>query len=368
MSDTPIDIADYLAGNELGEYSASFEIYSPQPTPLACIEHQHRERAHRKTYNTHDLPDSHSNRPGLIPETYSYDLYLGGFLIIIDDRDWRKDFHGPLFARFDIRPQRLRIVEPGLNAEDAGVYEQIEICINRQEQPHQVPGSLKHIGMREDWEEFWDETRKKFAAPAPLRPHTGETQLPSTTNNESLVEDLPTTDGVSSLRVTSAQAREKRDLVYDFYAIFQPSSPSDFSLESLARRFTTSLVAHLRIPSPSFAFTFYGLLPNICSAVAHHQFINTVTASEVGYLMPQRERRIYPHYGREAGGAVYIEEMEYRNFSVVIDKENWADEGVCFLWEGWKEQPEDLYRNREGDAMGRGEGMEWLAGRLSGRL
>ncbi len=65
---------------------------------------------------------------------------------------------------------------------------------------------------------------------------------------------------------------------------------------------------------------------------------------------------------------MYIEEMEYRNFSVVIDKENWADEGVCFLWEGWKEQPEDLYRNREGDAMGRGEGMEWLAGRLSGRL
>jgi len=93
------------------EYSASFEIYSPQPTPLACIEHQHRERAHRKTYNTHDLPESHSNRPGLIPETYSYDLYLGRFLIIIDDRDWRKDFHGPLFARFYIRPQRLRIVE-----------------------------------------------------------------------------------------------------------------------------------------------------------------------------------------------------------------------------------------------------------------
>jgi len=190
--------------------------------------------------------------------------------------------------------------------------------------------------MREDWEEFWDDTRKKLAAPAPLGSHMGETRLPSTINIDLVVEDLPTTDGVSGLRITLAQAREKRDLLYNFYAIFQPSSTSDFSLESLARRFTTSLVAHLQTPSPSFAFTFYGLLPDICSAVAHHQLINTATASEVGYLTAQRDRRIYPHYGREAGGAVYIEEMEYKNLSVVIDKDNWADEGVCFLWEGRK--------------------------------
>ena len=65
---------------------------------------------------------------------------------------------------------------------------------------------------------------------------------------------------------------------------------------------------------------------------------------------------------------MYIEEMEYRNFSVVIDKENWADEGVCFLWEGRKEQEETLYRIGVEDEMGRGEGMEWLVGRLSGRL
>lgn len=193
-------------------------------------------------------------------------------------------------------------------------------------------------------------------------------QLLSTTNVDLVVEELATTDGVSGLRVTSSQAGQKKDLIYEFYAIFQPSSPSEFSLESLARRFTTSLVVHLHKPSSSFAFTFYGLLPDICSAVAHHQLIHTAVASEVGYHLAQQDRRIYPHYGIEAGGAVYIEEMEYKNFSVVIDKEDWADEGVCFLWEGRKEQPENLFCKREGDTMGRGKGMEWLARRLGGRL
>jgi len=242
--------------------------------------------------------------------------------------------------------------------------------LDRQDQPHQISRWLKSKGNREDWEELWNETREKFSASAPTlsRPLTEGTQLQNNTNIEMVVEALPIEDGVFGMRVTSGQAEGKRNLVYDFYAMFQPSLESDLSLESLARRFTGALLSHLPSPSPSFAFTFYGFLPNITSIISHRQLIGTATPGEVGYLTPDNERRIYPHYGLEAAGAVYLEEMEYRNFLVVIDKENWEDQGVCFLWEGRKEQEMNLYRVRAEDEMGRGEGLEWLAGRLSGRL
>ncbi len=163
----------------------------------------------------------------------------------------------------------------------------------------------------------------------------GETRLPSTINVDLVVEDLPITDGVSGLRITLAQAREKRDLLYNFYAIFQPSSTSDFSLESLARRFTLPRHAfansipvirvHLLRPPAQYLLR--------CRASSAHQHRHCQRGR-----LPHRSARPknIPHYGREAGGAVYIEEMEYKNLSVVIDKDNWADEGVCFLWEGRK--------------------------------
>lgn len=167
LSDTIIDIAGFLGATEIAEYSVNFEIYSPQPSPLACIEHQHRERAHRKTINANAPANGEINRPGIIPETYTSELSIGGFLIIIDDPSWRENFHGPLFAVFDIRPQHLRVVESELTEEDAGTYEQIEMHILRQDQPHQVPIALKHIGMREDWEELWEKARERMRAPAP---------------------------------------------------------------------------------------------------------------------------------------------------------------------------------------------------------
>ena len=64
---------------------------------------------------------------------------------------------GPIFAFFDIRPENLTGVDPGLNAEDSSIFEQIEIILRSQRQAQNLGHDLFSLWVASggyDWKEF----------------------------------------------------------------------------------------------------------------------------------------------------------------------------------------------------------------------
>lgn len=368
LNDDFIDITTFLGGLEIAEYEAVFDIYAPLPSTYACIAHQKLERQHRKNRSllVNQSPDT-----AIKPECYGREHYLGGFIIVIDTPEWKTEGGGPLFASFDIRPAKLAVVEPGLNAEDAGIFEQVEMRLTRQRQPHNLGLDLKTVWIESggyDWELCDAEVLEKLSASpeARLLPHASGNMLALEDNF--LVQSSDHNSGLHQLQITSGAATNTAaNMTYSIY-ITPTAQTSEFNLEETARFFTEAIVSHLPTPTPSISFQFFDPLPDIGSCISHHY---SHTRHCPGYQHPGSKKRRYPLHGIDAAGAEYVEEPNYRTFLVVLDKVNGPldEEGVLFVWDDLKPQPEDLLLQLNTEALaGRLPDLKTVAERLAGLL
>ena len=252
LNDDPVGIATSLGGLEIAEYEATFPIYAPLHSTYACIEHQKMERQHRKERNQLlEQPYAVTT----IPECYGQSLELGGFIIIIDTSEWKSEGRGPILASFDIRPLTLAVVNPGLNAEDAGIFEQIEMSLRRQRQPHNLGHDLFFLSVASggyDWEECDAEALDKLSA----SPEPRSVVYPSGNSlgleENFAVQSFEHDSGLHQVQITTGTGEEtSTDMIYSIYAIFQNAQPSEHSLEETARSFTAAIVSHLPRPAPS---------------------------------------------------------------------------------------------------------------------
>ena len=371
LTDDPIDIATFLGGLRIFEYEATFDIYAPLHSTYACIEHQKMERQHRKNRN-HLVEQPHAITT--IPDCYGHSLELGGFIIVIDTTEWKSEGRGPLFASFDIRPASLAVVDHDLNAANAGIFEQIEMSLRRQRQPHNLGKDLFFLSVAsggDDWEEHDAEVLEKLSA----SPEARSVLYPSGNSlglgEYFLVQSSQHDSGLHQVEITTETAEETAThMTYSIYTIFQIAQPSRYTLEETARSFTAAIVSHLPTPIPSVSFQFFGPLPDIGSCVSHH---HSHTPHSTGYLYPGSEKRRYPEHGKGALGAAYVhvEEPEHRTFLVVLDKADWVhdEEGVLFVWDDLRPQPENLLWQINEEAMvGRLPGLKTVAERLAGLL
>ena len=369
LNDDSIGIAALLGGIEFAEYEAAFAIYAPLPSTYACIAHQKLERQYAK--NRSLLVDQ-SPHNAIKPECYGREPHLGGFIIIIDTAEWKTEGGGPLFASFDIRPAKLAIVEPCLNAEDAGIFEQIEMKITRQRQSNNLGLDLKTVWMDSggyDWELCDAEVLEKLSA------SQEEKSLHYPLGNMlSLGDDfhVQSSDHNSELRqvqiASEAATETAANMTYSIYATIPDAQTSEFNLEDTARFFTAAIVSHLPTPAPTIFFQFFGSLPDIDSCISHHY---SHTRRSPGYQLSGSKKRRYPLHGIDAAGAEYVEEPDYRTFLVVLDKMigPLVEEGVLFVWDDLKPQPEDLLLQSNTEALaGRLPDMKTVAKRLAGLL
>lgn len=369
LNDDYIGIATFLGGLEIAEYEAAFAIYAPLPSTYACIAHQKLERQHRK--NPSLLVDQ-SPDTAIKPECYGREHHLGGFIIVIDTSEWKTEGGGPLFASFDIRPAKLAVVEPGLNAEDAGIFEQIEMRLIRQRQPHNLGLNLKTVWMESggyDWEVCDAEVLEKL----PASPDPGSRHYPSGNmlllEDDFLVQSSNHNSGLRQVQISYGAATETAaNMTYSIYITIPNAQTSEFNLEETAQFFTAAIISYLPTPAPSISFQFFGSLPDIGSCISHH---SSHIHRSPGYQFPGSNKRRYPLHGIDAAGAEYVEEPNYRTFLVVLDKENGPldDEGVLFVWDDLKPQPEDLLLQLNTEALaGRLPDLRTVAERLAGLL
>ena len=271
LNDDPVGIATFLGGWEIADYEATFAIYVPLPSTYACIEHQKMERHHRKTHN-HLI--QHAHAVTTIPECYGHAPELVGFIIIIDTPEWKSEGRGPLFASFDIRPRALAVVDHGLNAEDAGIFEQIEMSFRRQRRLHNLGHDLFFLWVASgghDREEYNAEALKKLSAyPEPRSVAYPSGNTPGL-EDEFAVQSFEHESGLRQLQITTETAEETATyMVYSIYTIFQNAQPSEYSVEETARSFTAAIVSHLPLPTPNISSQSFGPLPDISSCLSHH--------------------------------------------------------------------------------------------------
>ena len=360
IEENSMDVANFLGGLEIAEYEATFDIYAPLPSTYECIAHQKLERQHRKN-NPADQPHAIT-----IPECYGSDLHLGGFSIVIDTPGWKSEGYGPLFATFDIRPPNLAVVRPDLNSADTGTFEQIELNLRRQRQPHNLGLELRTVYLQSggyDWELGNAEALKELSAPPEARSY--HYSLENWISTEDLaVQSSEYESGLRMVQVNTGPAKETANMTYSIYTIF-PTSES--SLEETARSFTVAVLSQLPTPAPSVSFEFFGPSSDIGSCISHN---HSRAPPSTGYLYPGSEKRRYPLHGIEAAGAVYVKEPDYRSFLVVLDKSDWArNEGVLFVWDDLRPQPDDLLLQLNDEAFaGRLPGLKTVAERLAGLL
>ena len=369
LDDNPVKIATFLAGLEIAEYGASFAIYAPLPSTYECIAHQKLERQYRK--NRSPSVDQFS-ATARIPECYGRQLHLGAFIIVINTLEWKSEGRGPLFAPFDIRPVNLAVVEPGLNAEDAGIFEQIEMTLTRQRQPLNLGLELKTVWMQSggyDWELCDAEALEQLSAPPRARSGHDSSGNLLLAEDDFVVQSSDHDSGLRQVQINSRAADETAaNMTYSIYSTLPNSQTSEFSLEETARSFTAATVSHLPTPTPSISFFSFGPLLDIGSCVSHH---HSHASRSTGYLYSESEKRRYPQHGIEAAGAAYVEEPDYRTFLVVLDKVGEAnnEEGVLFVWEDLRPQPEDLLLQLNDEALvGRLPDLKTVAERLAGLL
>lgn len=263
-------------------------------------------------------------------------------------------------------------MDPGLDAEDAGIFEQIEMSLRRQRRPHNLGHDLFFLSVASggyDWGACDAEALEKLSAsPVPrsvVYPSGSSLGLEDNFAVQSFEHDA----GLHQVLITTKTDEETAtNMIYSIYTIFQNAQPSEHSLEETARSFTAAIVSHLPIPTPSLFFQFFGPLPDVGSCVSHH---HSHTPHSTGYLHPGSEKRRYPHHGIEAAGAAFMEEPYYRTFLVVVDKADWAhdEEGILFVWDDRRPQPGDVLSQPDEEAMaGRLPGLKTVAERLAGVL
>ena len=328
------------------------------------MERQHRKERNQLVEQPHAVTT--------IPECYGHSLELGGFIIIIDTPEWKSEDRGPILASFDIRPVTLAFVDPGLNAEDAGIFEQIEMSLRRQRRPHNLGHDLFFLSVASggyDWEECDAEALEKLSASPEPRSVVYPSGSSRRFEGNFAVQSFEHDSGLHQVQITTGTGEEtSTNMIYSIYTIFQNAQPPEYSLEETARSFTAAIVSHLPIPTPSVSFQFFGPLPDIGSCLSHHY---SHTPHSTGYLHPRSKKRRHPHHGIEAAGAAFMEEPYYRTFLIVLDKADWAhhEEGVLFVWDDRRPQPGDLLSQPGEETMvGRLPGLKTVAERLAGVL
>lgn len=367
LNDDYMGIATFLGGLEIAEYEATFDIYAPLPDTYACIAHQKLERQHRKDRSS--LIDQ-SSADSIIPECYGSRLHLGGFIIVIDNPDWKSEDRGLLFASFDIRPADLTVVEPDLNAEDAGIFEQIELTLTRQRQPRNLDLELKAMWIQSggyDWELCSAEALEKLSASPEVRSAHDYSSHTLLTEDNFFLQSSDHDPGLRQVQITYKAAEETAtNMTYSIYTTSPNTQTSGLSLEETARSFTATIVSYLPHPKQSISFQFFGPLPDIGSCISHHH--SHAPSITTGYLDPLGAKRRFPQHGIGAAGAAYVGEPDYRTFLVVLDKAN-DEEGVLFVWDDLRPQPEDLLLQLNDEALvGRLPGLKTVAERLAGLL
>ena len=283
---------------------------------------------------------------------------------MIDTPEWKSEDYGPLFVTFDIRPANLAVVEPDSISEGWGTYEQIELVLCRQRRPDWLGHELKFKNLHSggyDWEECDAEVLEKLSAsPAGSSDYPSGTWAPM----ENLVVQSSDYDfGLRQIQENSGADKETANMTYSVYTIFPDAQNSAISLEETARSFTAAICSHLPNPTPSASFEFFGPLPDVGSCISHN---HSHTPPSIGYLHSGSEKRRYPRHGVDAVAEAHSEETTYRTFLVVLDKVDWAHDGVLFVWDNlgqglrWRHDSETL--------VGRLPGLKTAAERLAGLL
>lgn len=318
------------------------DVYEQQPDVWACVEHQRRERQWR---NEHP-----SEGPGKIVERYAEEAAMGGFIIVIDRERWYWQhegddggLEGPLGVWFDVREgERRGILDGGIDG-DGMVFEQAEMRVQRMATATNPNHELRIVWMRAGMWDWEDVAASRARQEAEREPET-ESQPPSVQLVEVQVTASETPSGGIILQ-TDIPDGDVPTLIYTLYPLFTTTTPlTPAERTSIARRFVAHLATHL--PSSSVQLEATPQMSSLTECIAYAATSDT----SVGYLTPSGRR--FPEYGFGAG-TVRMREHEngYARFLVVLDREQWEEEGVCFVW-----------------AEPRGEGAEILVGRVGGGM
>ena len=352
--------------------SPVYEVYVPQADALACVEHQRREIAHRKSHRSN--PETY-----LIPKVskgLAHDHRRSGFALVITSESYHDQIHqlprdhvdskGPLWIWFDRRFPCATSVEPsqrfeidpdalGLDPDEVKILpEKMEIECQRTQRTATMQYRLSQIlfqsfspgeGKPEDLMTLALE-EDEGSSDAKASEDTLEA-LGSMASQLSL-ESFSVDQSGQKVLITNCTAPGEPDLRYIVYAAFldQPGM-EEHTLEQVGSAFTSAIVSRLS-RSKTVSFSFHKPdKPTWSSVLSGHKKISESKPEDYFgalYQYPQDDAptRIYPCTRQEMLPTDCAFES-YKTFIIVLDKPDFADAaGVLFLLEDGGKQKQKL--------------------------
>ncbi|EEA26607.1 hypothetical protein TMatcc_005118 [Talaromyces marneffei ATCC 18224] len=380
----------------------SFEIYSPQPDVFACVEHQRREIAHRKT-----TTPGEGFFPGIakvVPNRSTW--LLQGLLFLITSNSYREGFRapdyedetGPLWVSFnrsfpvkakvDVRSRLLWVPPTGYNpsaVEESDISpEREEIMVKTCRHTYYPLKELHFVLMQsyisDDDDGFDYGLDDDEGDPDLLNqlPASEIIELWQLKANSYPYDDFPMQLAAEGpILIKPKMANGEPDLQYVIYVSFAHISSQ---LPSIALAFTAAIIENLP-RGKTVNFEFHSASSQSLSAIlaSHRNVMNARPGTAVGAYKHESQTRIFPQHRQEDCPETALREREpYHTFFVVVDRPDFliAPGVLFFLTDGnevtdeWRQNvPQQMFEHERNDywpyQVWRSAGMPEVARRLA---
>jgi hypothetical protein len=380
--------------------SISLEIYSPQPDVFACVEHQRREIAHRKTTNPGEgffpgIAKAVPNLSNRLPQ---------GFLLVITSHSYRAGFRAPSYEdeagflevnfnrSFPLKTKvdehsRLQWVplagyipsaveKSDINPE----REEIKVwkCRDSYEPLRQLNLILKMSYINDDGYDYGldddeGDPDSLNQLPAPEIIESWQLKANSYPHDDFSVQSP--TEGAVLIR--SKVVNIEPDLQYVIYVSFAHTSSQ---LLFIAQVFTAAVIENLRCRK-TINFEYHSAPSQSLSAIlaSHRNVMNARPDMAVGAYKHESQTRIFPQHRQEDYPEIVLREREpYQTFFVIVDRPDFltAPGVLFFLTDGnevtdeWRQKfPEQRFEHERAGywpyQVWRSAGMPEVARRLA---
>lgn len=363
-----ITLLYYIGHHELRDAQCphpAYEIYSPLPDALSCVEHQRHEIAYRKARKA----DHATCLVPMLEHDYVTDHRFSGFMIVVTSDTFMtnspfpneddQDEEGPLWIRFDRRfPSAITVeanprhqyAQPTLTEWDDRHPEKLEIEIERKINLCDMQHNLKHTyhrsyGLENEGVNTW---RGLAFDVDEGRPETGA----SVDAEDDLTEYMSLSglnDAMQGVRIVDHGIEADPDLRYVVYAPFLHLPGQEHRLSIVAREFTSAMLSRLESGKTVTLDFRKPPKPTLSSIVkAHSSYMAAKPADYIGALNrvksldvppdlvyqpeePTIPTRLYP-CTRSEDLPLNLRFERYQTFIIILDKPDFIDgSGVLFL-------------------------------------
>lgn len=339
------------------------DVYEPQPSIWACIEHQRKEREYRRTLGTTVTGDD--KPPGIILKSYanrekSPTLVANAMILVIDNIDWVSqpgepdNLPGPLLVRF-LDAEAREIDETTLKAFADDQYEEYTTKEQEEFEITRLP--------KADWpnRDLYELERGVYDAEEERKAEEGndhdDDDIPETIEHtppqrkERAIGTLPISSDVQGEANTASFIRGggNEDVLMEYipshsdesgvdisYMICQTSaSQTSESIEEISVRLLAQILAGLNIINTGvkrIELEITKPYKDLLDVLEH--FSSIPIDRDIGYLNENtgKERQFPRHNFTADNLRAWKVGSSHKQFLIVLDKQDWENEGVLFVW------------------------------------